>query len=246
MAKISTYPIDSSVSLADYVIGTDAEDSNITKNYTIGSLIALAAQNIDLGEVLAAGNTATNNITLTGDITCTNFQATGTISDSSSSVGTAGQLLSSTATGTQWINPSTGLYINAYITSSAVTTIASQGVGVPLNFTYTQGLASSFTASNNRVTYTGTETKAFAITTTVTVTGTTGDSIFLYITKNGLAISSSEQDVAIPQGSSKPVTASLQTIQNLAENDIIAVQVINNSGANNITTTHLNTNVIIV
>ena len=170
MAKISTYPIDSSVSLADYVIGTDAEDSNITKNYTIGSLIALAAQNIDLGEVLAAGNTATNNITLTGDITCTNFQATGTISDSSSSWGTAGQLLSSTATGTQWINPSTGLYINAYITSSAVTTIASQGVGVPLNFTYTQGLASSFTASNNRVTYTGTETKAFAITTTVTVT----------------------------------------------------------------------------
>lgn len=246
MAKISTYPIDSSVSLADYVIGTDAEDSNITKNYTIGSLIALAALNIDLAEVLTAGNTATNNITLTGDITCTNFQATGTVSDSSSSVGTAGQLLSSTATGTQWVSPNSGLYINAYIAAPAVTTIGAQGVGVPLDFTYTQGLSSSFTALNNRVTYAGTEAKVFAITITATVTGTTGDGILFLITKNGLAISSSEQDVSIPQGSSKPVTATLQTIQSLAENDIIGVQVINNSGANNITTTHLNTNVVIV
>ena len=246
MAKISTYPIDSSVSLADYVIGTDAEDSNITKNYTIGSLIALAALNIDLAEVLTAGNTATNNITLTGDITCTNFQATGTVSDSSSSVGTAGQLLSSTATGTQWVSPNSGLYINAYIAAPAVTTIGAQGVGVPLDFTYTQGLASSFTALNNRVTYAGTEAKVFAITITATVTGTTGDGILFLITKNGLAISSSGQDVSIPQGSSKPVTATLQTIQSLAENDIIGVQVINNSGANNITTTHLNTNVVIV
>ena len=246
MAKISTYPIDSSVSLADYVIGTDAEDSNITKNYTIGSLIALAALNIDLAEVLTAGNTATNNITLTGDITCTNFQATGTVSDSSSSVGTAGQLLSSTATGTQWVSPNSGLYINAYIAAPAVTTVGAQGVGVPLDFTYTQGLASSFTALNNRVTYAGTEAKVFAITITATVTGTTGDGIFFLITKNGLAISSSGQDVSIPQGSSKPVTATLQTIQSLAENDIIGVQVINNSGANNITTTHLNTNVVIV
>jgi len=246
MAKISTYPIDSSVSLADYVIGTDAEDSNITKNYTIGSLIALAALNIDLAEVLTAGNTATNNITLTGDITCTNFQATGTVSDSSSSVGTAGQLLSSTATGTQWVSPNSGLYYTAYIAAPAVTTIGAQGVGVPLDFTYTQGLASSFTALNNRVTYAGTEAKVFAITITATVTGTTGDGIFFLITKNGLAISSSEQNVSIPQGSSKPVTATLQTIQSLAENDIIGVQVINNSGANNITTTHLNTNVVIV
>jgi hypothetical protein len=246
MAKISTYPIDSSVSLADYVIGTDAEDSNITKNYTIGSLIALAALNIDLAEVLTAGNTATNNITLTGNITCTNFQATGTISDSSSSVGTAGQLLSSTATGTQWVNPNSGLYINAYVATPAVTTIGSQGVEVPLNFTYTQGLASSFTALNNRVTYAGTETKVFAITITATVTGTAGDSVSFLIAKNGLSIASSAQEVSISQGSAKPVTATLQTIQSLATNDNIGVQVINNSGANNITTTHLNTNVVIV
>jgi len=42
MARISTYPIDSSVNVNDYVIGTDSEDSNITKNYTIASIVALA------------------------------------------------------------------------------------------------------------------------------------------------------------------------------------------------------------
>ena len=42
MARISTYPVDSSVNVADYVIGTDSEDSNVTKNYTIASIVALA------------------------------------------------------------------------------------------------------------------------------------------------------------------------------------------------------------
>ena len=35
MAKISTYPIDATPTLEDKVIGTDVNDSNKTKNYTI-------------------------------------------------------------------------------------------------------------------------------------------------------------------------------------------------------------------
>jgi len=42
MAIISTYPIDATVTLADKLIGTDAEDSSKTKNYTIGSILSLA------------------------------------------------------------------------------------------------------------------------------------------------------------------------------------------------------------
>ena len=38
MAKISTYAVDNNISASDMVIGTDAEDSNITKNYTVGGL----------------------------------------------------------------------------------------------------------------------------------------------------------------------------------------------------------------
>ena len=61
MAKISTYVIDSSISANDMVIGTDAEDSNITKNYTVGGLSAYISSQVSasLGvtNVLAASST---------------------------------------------------------------------------------------------------------------------------------------------------------------------------------------------
>ena len=41
MAKISSYPQDSVPSLTDKLIGTDVDDSNVTKNYSIGSVLGL-------------------------------------------------------------------------------------------------------------------------------------------------------------------------------------------------------------
>jgi hypothetical protein len=41
MGKISKYPLDTVVTLDDFVVGTDAEDNDVTKNYSIGSIIAL-------------------------------------------------------------------------------------------------------------------------------------------------------------------------------------------------------------
>ena len=38
MAKINTYPNDTSISADDKVVGTDAGDDNATKNYTIGDI----------------------------------------------------------------------------------------------------------------------------------------------------------------------------------------------------------------
>jgi len=55
MAIISSYPIDGSVSLTDKLIGTDVEDSNATKNYTISSILAL--KQIALTNVLTAVDT---------------------------------------------------------------------------------------------------------------------------------------------------------------------------------------------
>ena len=49
MAKISTYTIDATPQLDDKVIGTDVNDSNMTKNYTIESIVAtLSTANITL------------------------------------------------------------------------------------------------------------------------------------------------------------------------------------------------------
>lgn len=41
MSNISSYAVDGSVSYNDKLIGTDAEDSNKTKNFTIGSILSM-------------------------------------------------------------------------------------------------------------------------------------------------------------------------------------------------------------
>ena len=134
MSKISNqsaYPATTPVS-GDFLIGTDVSDSNATKTFTVGSIVALTPDNT-LAEVLTAGNTATNNINLTGNVILTGTgsivmsggitAATGNISavgyqassffqgallnvtniqDGLGDTGLAGQYLSATGTGLQW------------------------------------------------------------------------------------------------------------------------------------------------
>lgn len=70
MAKISSYTTDASVSYSDKLIGTDAEDSNITKNYTIGSILSLPLPSVpvyaDNTAALAGGLVAGNVYRITG------------------------------------------------------------------------------------------------------------------------------------------------------------------------------------
>jgi hypothetical protein len=110
MAKISNliaYPT-VAPQLGDYVIGTDTSNSNETVNFTLQSIANIIPADT-LAEVLAAGNTATNDINLTGNITLIgNLSTSGTIADSSGDVGTSGQVLSSTGTGTNWISTIAG------------------------------------------------------------------------------------------------------------------------------------------
>jgi len=74
MGKISTYNIDANVTIADKLIGTDAENSNETKNYLIEDILSLPFPNVPvyannaaaLAGGLVAGNiyriTATNYV----------------------------------------------------------------------------------------------------------------------------------------------------------------------------------------
>ncbi len=43
MARISTYALDTSISRDDKLVGTDAEDSNITKNFSVGDMVDFTA-----------------------------------------------------------------------------------------------------------------------------------------------------------------------------------------------------------
>ena len=85
MGKISTYANISPVTISDKVIGTDVGGSpaDQTKNFLIGDILTLFQSNITLQNVLDAGNTATQSITLTGAITQTgDFGITGNLTQS--------------------------------------------------------------------------------------------------------------------------------------------------------------------
>lgn len=58
MAKISSYSTDASVSYSDKLIGTDAEDSNVTKNYTIGSILSMPLPSVPVYANNAAAKAA--------------------------------------------------------------------------------------------------------------------------------------------------------------------------------------------
>ena len=45
MARISSYPIDATPTLSDKVVGSDVNDFNATKNYTIGDILSLSSFN---------------------------------------------------------------------------------------------------------------------------------------------------------------------------------------------------------
>jgi hypothetical protein len=70
MAKISSYSTDAAVSYTDKLIGTDAQDSNITKNYTIGSILSMPLPTVPVyannAAALAAGLVAGNVYRITG------------------------------------------------------------------------------------------------------------------------------------------------------------------------------------
>ena len=138
MSRISTYPIDTVVDTADLLIGTDSEDQNITKNYTIASIISLAESSIDLAEVLAVGNTATNNINLTGIMTATTVNGTnGTIGVFSSTTGTIVTLGSTTGNITT-VN-STNIVNSALVSTANLTATA----GITNNLLYIDSLGGS-------------------------------------------------------------------------------------------------------
>ena len=52
MGKISSYAIDSTPNLSDKLIGTDVDNLNSTKNFTVGQVVSLANANIIFNQVL--------------------------------------------------------------------------------------------------------------------------------------------------------------------------------------------------
>ncbi len=125
MSKISTYEVAPVPKLADKLIGTSVggEIEDVTYNFTLQELLDVFLPVIpanNLQGVLDYGNTATQDINLFGTITTTNLDVTDTANfldsyfvgethiegglfDATGSIGTAGQVLTSTGTSVDWV-----------------------------------------------------------------------------------------------------------------------------------------------
>jgi hypothetical protein len=124
MSEISVYDIVPTPKLADKLIGTSVGGviEDVTYNFTLQELLQLFIPNLpanNLQGVLNYGNTATQNINLTGTISTTNLSVLATANilnsnlsgntrvmaglfDRTNSSGTAGQFLRSTGTQVEW------------------------------------------------------------------------------------------------------------------------------------------------
>ena len=79
MARISTYPIDSTPKVEDYVIGTEVENLDVTKNYRISDILALGEAGTVTSINIAGDSTTGDAITDNGTFT---FLGTGGITTS--------------------------------------------------------------------------------------------------------------------------------------------------------------------
>ena len=123
MAKIenlSVYPL-TSPSADDFLVGTDTSNDNRTVSFRVADIAAAGALQ-GLQSVLDTGNTATQSINLTGNITVVGTVYPTTIT-AAGTVGLAGQILSSTGTGIQWINAAADQDLQSVLTVGNTTTL---------------------------------------------------------------------------------------------------------------------------
>jgi hypothetical protein len=126
MSKISTYPLDTTITLDDKVIGSDSENSNATKNYLLSDIVSLfsseslvpytgATGDVDLG----SNSLSLNDITLSGRISA------------DGGFGTSGYVLTSQGSGSPAKWQSSASIFSTYLGSFYDTTdqiVASGGI----------------------------------------------------------------------------------------------------------------------
>ena len=97
MARISTYVVDGTIVDGDKVIGSDANNDMVTKNYTIGDLVAYFA--VSIGDYLVPYNNATDDVDLGPySLFATNLSISGTFT-ADGTTGLVGQVLTSQGSG---------------------------------------------------------------------------------------------------------------------------------------------------
>lgn len=195
MGKISTYAIDGTPSLNDKVIGTDVNDNNITKNYTISDILSLGATN-GLQEVLDIGNTSTTPFTITTEtsfcditnlIVSNSLRITGNLRDSINALNDGTKVLGSTGAGLPlWVSPSAiALSPQLVIQTSSPNGQDPAGLDTPLQVSFGTGVGTIsdpvMTSTGGDITFNEVGTYFVNATGSVSRTGSSsGVAVFLF------------------------------------------------------------------
>ena len=124
--------------------------------------------------------------------------------------------------------------------NATVTTVSSSGVAYKVAGTTINGaLTSKFTHTNNRAAYTGSITRPFYVTATLSVESGNNNVIGIYISKNGTILTDSEVYITTNAGG-RAEAATVQTLTTLEDTDYIEIFVENDTSTSNITVTDLN------
>lgn len=146
MAKISTYPSVSPVTLSDKLIGTETTNNNATKNFTVGDVLTLFNDpSILTGFVPYTG--ATNDVDLGSfNITTNDLYVNGEI-NTDGNPGTLNQILTSQGPGVSplWVSPAAVLdtYKGSFYDNLTQTLTGGANVAIPVILRQTDALATN-------------------------------------------------------------------------------------------------------
>lgn len=193
----------------------------------------------------ATGIDVSSNPTVTnGSITGTSFTGAGTYVDPYTVGGFSGFNFSK-----EWNVLCPGLLTendevatgNLYVSSTATTSISASNTPTKMAGTTTGlNLFRTTSSTDNRITYTGTKTRFFTYTGSISVTASANGKRFVfYLAKNGSILPESEQSRKIANGADRG-SISLSGVVELSTNDYVEVWVENINDATNITAESMN------
>lgn len=237
MPKISTYTNASPITGADLLIGTDANASNMTKNFLLSDLSAYFNTQNTLDTILAAGNTsATESIFLTsggihtGSVSVFNGGAVvnnylslgGAISDINGDYGYSDDILTSTGTTVIWKSISRGSF---YSTVSQAALAINTGYAMTLNNTDTAVSSGVSVVSGSRMTVATAGVYNIQFSAQLDrVSGSGTDTVDIWFRKNGVDIANSNTKVTMTGNANAcKVAASWNFITDMVVNDYVEI-----------------------
>jgi hypothetical protein len=195
MGKISTYPIDTNVTVNDKLIGTDYENNNETKNFTAGSLLSLANNpSILTGFVPYTG--ATNDVDLGANtLESAGLILNGPLTEPIGGDGTLNQILTSQGPGVppKWVSPAAVLdtYKGSFYDSLTQPLTGGANVAIPVilrqtDVAATNGISVVTDGTNlTRITVAHTGVYNFLFSAQLTNSGGSGQTVDFWLRKNG-------------------------------------------------------------